>query len=121
MLLTKFVCTKMSAGYRAMSIHILCCFRALTISIPHATRQNGSLYLHLFTLPRPEHQPDAHNWDFWKLRQDPVTVYTRIRLTQYHVPEATTFRLLEGGGSNKLKKVRDIHMYRTTEYEYGEL
>jgi hypothetical protein len=98
------------------------CFRTLTISIPRATRQNGSLYLHLFTLPRPEHQPDAHNWDFWKLRQDPVTVYTRIKLTQYHVPEATTFRLL-GGGSNKLKKVCDIpiDMYRTAEHDYEEL
>ncbi|PNF24787.1 Cleft lip and palate transmembrane protein 1-like protein [Cryptotermes secundus] len=78
--------------------------KTLTVSIPHATRQNGSLYLHLFTLPRREHQPDAHNWDFWKLRQDPVTVYTRIRLTQYHVPEAATFRLLEGGDRNELKK-----------------
>jgi hypothetical protein len=78
--------------------------KMLTISIPHATRQNGSLHLHLFTLLRPEHQPDTHNWDFWRLRQDPVTVYTRIKLTQYHVAETTTIKLLEGGGSNKLKK-----------------
>jgi hypothetical protein len=76
----------------------------LIISIPHATRQNGSQYLHLFTLPHPEHQPDTHKWDFWRLRQDPLTVYTRIKLTQYHVPETTTFKLLQGGGTNKLKK-----------------
>ncbi|GFG28363.1 hypothetical protein Cfor_01743 [Coptotermes formosanus] len=82
--------------------------KTLTIPIPHATRQNGTLYLHLFTFRCPEIQPDTHHWTYWKLRQDPLTVYTRIELTQYHVPEASTFRLLNGGSDTKVKKVCDI-------------
>jgi hypothetical protein len=44
-----------------------------------------------------------------------MTVYTRIKLTQYHVPEATAFRLLQGGGNTKVKQVCDIptHMCKT--------
>jgi hypothetical protein len=80
----------------------------VTIPIPHATRQNGTLYLHLYTFRRPKIQPDAHHWNYWKLRQDPLTVNTRIKLTQYHVPEASTFRLLDGGGDTKVNKVYDI-------------
>ncbi|PSN48282.1 Cleft lip and palate transmembrane protein 1-like protein [Blattella germanica] len=69
--------------------------KKLTIPIPPATRQNGSLFMHLFTFPRPKRKQES--WDFWSLRQEGLAVYTRIKLTQYHVPEASTFKLLEGG------------------------
>lgn len=78
--------------------------KKVTIPIPHATRQNGTLYLHLYTFCRPKIQPDAHHWNYWKLRQDPLTVYTRIKLTQYHVPEASIFSLLDGGGDTEVFK-----------------
>jgi hypothetical protein len=86
----------------------------LTVPIPYSTRQNGSLHLHIFTFPRPEYQPLDKDWDFWELRQKSLAVYTRIILTQYHVPEATTFKLLEGGGNGKVKKVHsqyNSHVY----------
>ncbi|XP_021939566.1 cleft lip and palate transmembrane protein 1-like protein isoform X2 [Zootermopsis nevadensis] len=78
--------------------------KTLTIGIPRSTRQNGSLYLHLFTFPRPKYQPGSQVWDFWKLAQDRLSVYKRIVLTHYHVPDATTFRLLGGDGSSKDEK-----------------
>jgi hypothetical protein len=37
-----------------------------------------------------------------------MAVYTRIKLSQYHVPEAATFKLLEGGDNDKVKKECDI-------------
>ncbi|XP_069672324.1 lipid scramblase CLPTM1L [Periplaneta americana] len=75
--------------------------KKLTISIPPSTRQNGSLYLHLFTFPRPKQQSDTKQWDYWRLKQESMAVYTRIRLTQYHIPEASTFKLLEGSSETK--------------------
>ncbi|XP_049781476.1 cleft lip and palate transmembrane protein 1-like protein [Schistocerca cancellata] len=69
--------------------------KELNLTIPLSTRQNGSMYLHLLLTQEKEHD------NFFKLHQTPTTVYTKIRLTQYHVPEAATFQLL-GSKENKI-------------------
>lgn len=63
--------------------------RELKILLPERTKKNGTLYLHLF-LTRQRNQRQ----EFFSLSQDAWTVHSRVRLTQYQVPEAATFQLL---------------------------
>ncbi|XP_034947585.1 cleft lip and palate transmembrane protein 1-like protein isoform X1 [Chelonus insularis] len=62
----------------------------LKIDIPAKTRQNGTLFLHIIVLPN---SPDMSN-TFNELLRNPYTVYTRVKMTQFAVPEAETFNLL---------------------------
>lgn len=74
----------------------LALFRELNISVPSSTRNNGSLFLHLLLVSNSEKQTN-----FFSLHQKPDTVHTKIRLTQFHIPEASAFQLL----GNVKKKV----------------
>ncbi|KAK7874007.1 hypothetical protein R5R35_013418 [Gryllus longicercus] len=65
--------------------------RELSIVLPESTQKNGTLYLHLFLTSQQHNMPKYSNHF-----QDALTVHTRVRLTQYHVPEAATFQLLGG-------------------------
>ncbi|KAK0097721.1 hypothetical protein PV326_014249 [Microctonus aethiopoides] len=62
----------------------------VSLKIPAKTRQNGTLFLHIIIVP------DSHNHDysFIKLKMNPYVTYTRIKLTQFIVPEAEVFNLL---------------------------
>ncbi|XP_050698333.1 lipid scramblase CLPTM1L-like isoform X2 [Eriocheir sinensis] len=72
----------------------------LEVSLPLHVRKNGSLFLHLFLTP-PHIDPEGwYELDRWE-----HSVYSFAPLTQYHVPEASTFNLL-GEDMNKGKDTK---------------
>ncbi|KYQ50676.1 Cleft lip and palate transmembrane protein 1-like protein [Trachymyrmex zeteki] len=60
------------------------------LTVPHETRRNGTLFLHIFLVP-PFIKQDR---TFVNLQKDIFTSYTAIKMTQYIVPEAEAFKLL---------------------------
>nr|CAD7402749.1 unnamed protein product [Timema poppensis] len=72
--------------------------RKLDLALPLQTRQNGSLYLHLFLQSRR-----LPRWKFWELLHEPTTSYLRTRLTQFQVPLEPTFQLLGKETDDKVK------------------
>ncbi|KAK0163679.1 hypothetical protein PV327_007333 [Microctonus hyperodae] len=62
----------------------------VSLKIPAKTRQNGTLFLHIIIVPDSQNR----DYSFIKLKMDPYVVYTRIKLTQFIVPEAEVFNLL---------------------------
>nr|CAD7413433.1 unnamed protein product [Timema cristinae] len=72
--------------------------RKLDLALPVQTRQNGSLYLHLFLQSRR-----LPHWRFWELLHEPTTAYLRTKLTQFQVPLAPTFQLLGKETDDKVK------------------
>nr|CAD7269005.1 unnamed protein product [Timema shepardi] len=72
--------------------------RNLDLALPVQTRQNGSLYLHLFLQSRR-----LPRWKFWELLHEPTTSYLRTRLTQFQVPLEPTFQLLGKETDDKVK------------------
>ncbi|XP_015521760.2 lipid scramblase CLPTM1L [Neodiprion pinetum] len=69
----------------------------VTLPIPRKTRENGTLFLHLLITPHTVKHGGTYN----EVIKDPTTVYTRIKMTQYVVPEIAAFNLL---GDEKSKK-----------------
>lgn len=69
----------------------ICVFRDFTLDIPAETRKNGTLFLHLFLLPRSRR---VLEWNDASEAKD--RVYTRVPLTQFLVPASATYQLLTG-------------------------
>lgn len=66
-------------------------FRELIVNVPRETRNNGSLYLHLYVLPR------RHKVSEWSHVKGALNrIYTTIRLTHYQIPASSTYQLLSG-------------------------
>ncbi|XP_071523618.1 lipid scramblase CLPTM1L [Panulirus ornatus] len=62
---------------------------SVVVPVPKRVRNNGTLYLHLFLTSRGV---DPEDWG--SVVNDELSVYAFAYLTQYHVPDATTFNLL---------------------------
>lgn len=77
-----------------------------TLSIPHETRQNGTLFLHVFVTPTSV----KHDGSFRALRTNIFTTFTTIKMTQYTVPEAEAFKLLEEKDLSE-KKTKEIMLH----------
>ena len=60
----------------------------MNVTIPKKTRNNGTLYAHVFTCP-PGESPIANSW----------TSYALSDLTTYAIPQSETYKLV--GGNNK--------------------
>ncbi|XP_011311928.1 cleft lip and palate transmembrane protein 1-like protein [Fopius arisanus] len=74
----------------------------VNLQIPPKTRQNGTLFLHIIVLPEVT-ENKKQDYSFFNLQTNPYAVMTRIKLTQFAVPEAETFNLLDDK-STKSKK-----------------
>ncbi|XP_076242656.1 lipid scramblase CLPTM1L [Calliopsis andreniformis] len=61
----------------------------ITLNIPHETRNNGTLFLHIIVTPYSKYKRK-----FGLLRQDPNATHTIIEMTKYMIPEAEAFKLL---------------------------
>ncbi|XP_048510209.1 cleft lip and palate transmembrane protein 1-like protein isoform X2 [Athalia rosae] len=73
----------------------------IMLPIPHKTRKNGTLYLHLLITPHSEKHSNSYN----EIIKDPTTVYTRIKMTQYTIPEIAAFNLLKTEESANKKEL----------------
>ncbi|XP_065342641.1 lipid scramblase CLPTM1L [Cloeon dipterum] len=74
--------------------------KPLIIPLPQSVRNNGSLYLHLFVAAsdfgRAKERANIQGGGLWiNLMQDPFTITAFAKLTQYRVPQAETFKLLD--------------------------
>ncbi|XP_036139714.1 cleft lip and palate transmembrane protein 1-like protein isoform X2 [Monomorium pharaonis] len=70
------------------------------LTVPHKTRQNGTLFLHILLIPSSVKQDRT----FVDLQKDISTSYIAIKMTQYIVPEVEAFKLL-GNKNHKAKKI----------------
>ncbi|XP_046663043.1 cleft lip and palate transmembrane protein 1-like protein [Homalodisca vitripennis] len=78
--------------------------KTITVRLTRETLNNGSLYLHLFVLPR---RVSVNHWNDASQASD--RVYTRVALSHYQVPSSATYQLLTGGVEKKqLKPVTHI-------------
>jgi Cleft lip and palate transmembrane protein 1 (CLPTM1) len=71
----------------------------LNIPLPQSVRNNGSLYMHVFLAAadwgKAKERENKQGTGLWiNLMQDPFSVNSFAKLTQYRVPQAETFRLL---------------------------
>uniref|UniRef100_A0A1B6EGB7 Lipid scramblase CLPTM1L n=2 Tax=Clastoptera arizonana TaxID=38151 RepID=A0A1B6EGB7_9HEMI len=79
----------------------------LTIKVPRETRNNGSMYLHIFVLPR------KHKVTEWQhVQSDIDKIYSTIKLTHYQVPASSTYQLLTGDAQKK--QVRPVSHFKST-------
>lgn len=76
--------------FKIFVINAFCC-RTLSLKLSRETLNNGSLYLHLFLLPR---QVIVKKWSEASKASD--SVYTRVALSHYQVPSSATYQLLSG-------------------------
>ncbi|XP_043287442.1 cleft lip and palate transmembrane protein 1-like protein [Venturia canescens] len=67
----------------------------VNMKIPNRTRNNGTLFLHIFVVPLARGKKS-----FQQLHRSPDFAYTRIKMTQFVVPRAETFNLLGDKKSN---------------------
>ncbi|XP_071443905.1 lipid scramblase CLPTM1L [Hetaerina americana] len=65
----------------------------LPLELPLKTRQNGSLYLHIWVCSQSQPQGDD-SAILSRLLRDPSSYHIRIQLTQYHIPNSEAFNLL---------------------------
>ncbi|XP_015597472.1 cleft lip and palate transmembrane protein 1-like protein [Cephus cinctus] len=72
----------------------------INLEIPKRTQQNGTLFLHIMVLPKSS----KYNNSFNDLQKDPFMVYTRIKMTQYAIPQAAVFKLL--GEKDRVERKR---------------
>ncbi|XP_015114592.1 cleft lip and palate transmembrane protein 1-like protein [Diachasma alloeum] len=86
----------------------------ISLQIPPKTRQNGTSFLHIIVLPKVT-ENKQQDYSFVNLQTDPYAVMTRIKLTQFAVPEAETFNLLgdkstksKGSSKNRAKPVSHL-------------
>lgn len=71
----------------------------MAVELPRLTKQNGTLYAHVF-LSRA--QETLYSGDKWtKLLTDPETVYTLVPMSIYKQPEYKIFQLLQDGENVK--------------------
>jgi len=70
--------------------------KPIRLQLTRETLNNGSLYLHLFVLPR---RVMVSNWNDAFQAHD--RVYTRVALSHYQVPSTSTYQLLSGGVHKK--------------------
>ncbi|XP_075216935.1 lipid scramblase CLPTM1L [Lycorma delicatula] len=61
------------------------------LNIPSNTRQNGTLHIHIFVLPR---MYTVENWS--DASTAPDSVHTRTSITHYQLPNSGTYQLLTG-------------------------
>lgn len=83
--------------------------RDFTLDIPTETRRNGTLFLHLFLLPRSKR---VLQWNDASEAKD--RVYTRVPMTQYLVPASATYQLLTGSISER--KIRPVTHIKSQVY-----
>ncbi|XP_063977434.1 lipid scramblase CLPTM1L [Diachasmimorpha longicaudata] len=65
----------------------------VSLQIPPKTRLNGTSFLHIIVVPKMT-EDKKQSYSFAKLQTEPYAVMTRIKLTQFVLPEAETFNLL---------------------------
>jgi len=68
-------------------------FRMMTVELPRLTKQNGTLYAHVFLSKTQETQYSGDKWT--KLLTDSETVYTLVPMSTYKEPEYKIFQLLQ--------------------------
>lgn len=73
----------------------------MNVKIPKSTKQNGTLYAHVFLGKVQETTDSKHKWT--RLIIDSETVYQLIPMSIYKEPEQNVKLLL---GSNNIKNVR---------------
>ncbi|KAE9532525.1 hypothetical protein AGLY_009606 [Aphis glycines] len=73
--------------------------RLMSVELPRLTKQNGTLYAHVFL---SKAQKTLYTGDKWtKLLTDPETVYTLVPMFIYKEPEYKIFQLLQDGENVK--------------------
>ncbi|CAD6222444.1 GSCOCG00000974001-RA-CDS [Cotesia congregata] len=75
----------------------------LSLEIPVKTRNNGTLFLHVIIVPKSKIRGNS----FIELLKDPHAVYTRIKMTQFAIPQAETFNLLGDKKSPDASKIKN--------------
>lgn len=79
--------------------------KVVTVSLPKSVTRNGSLYLSVFAVPPlGEGVRMGHGWWHGAINHPHVS-YTLTKLTQFAIPEAETFNLLNDGAEKKEKPV----------------
>ncbi|EEB10382.1 conserved hypothetical protein [Pediculus humanus corporis] len=73
--------------------------KKLSVEIPNSVRNNGSFFLHFFTVPSSSSLSNTSSW--FKVKQNKHCVYFRTRLTQLHVPDSYIFNLLKESSDSK--------------------
>ncbi|KAG7161338.1 cleft lip and palate transmembrane protein 1-like protein [Homarus americanus] len=81
------------------------------VPIPKKVRNNGTMYLHIF-LTSSGVDPD----DWGSVVNDELSVYGMAHLTQFHIPDATTFNLL-GKENEKEEKPSDHEQKPVTHFQ----
>ncbi|KAG7207721.1 hypothetical protein KM043_009337 [Ampulex compressa] len=72
----------------------------VTLDIPEKTRQNGTLFLHIFLVPYSKRHVKTIN----ELQTNPLAAYTSIEMTRYVTPEAEVYNLLDDKKLDTRKK-----------------
>jgi len=81
--------------------------KKLSLKLPRSVTKNGSLYLSVFALPPLGEGVKMSREGWWQgAISHPHASYSLTSLTQFAIPEATTFNLLNDG-TDKEKKVVD--------------
>ncbi|XP_057328867.1 lipid scramblase CLPTM1L [Microplitis mediator] len=75
----------------------------LSLEIPAKTRNNGTLFLHVLITTKSSNRGKSFN----DLLKDQYTVYTRIKMTQFAVPQAETFNLLGDKKTPEVLKIKN--------------
>ncbi|XP_015365512.1 PREDICTED: cleft lip and palate transmembrane protein 1-like protein isoform X2 [Diuraphis noxia] len=73
--------------------------RLMAVELPRLTKQNGTLYAHVFLSKAQETLYSGDKWT--KLLTDPETVYTLVPMSIYKEPEYKIFQLLHEGENIK--------------------
>jgi len=71
----------------------------MAVELPRLTKQNGTLYAHVFLSKAQETLYSGDKWT--KLLTDPETVYTLVPMSIYKEPEYKIFQLINEGENIK--------------------
>jgi len=83
------------------------------------TKNNGTLYLAVFSVPLTENMEADVSKTWKKLVQHPDTTYSMTKLTQYHIPEAKAFNLL-GSEENSTETKESIDVTQSSYKVYDK-
>ncbi|XP_046389208.1 cleft lip and palate transmembrane protein 1-like protein [Ischnura elegans] len=80
--------------------------KTLPLELPSKTRNNGSLYLHIWVRLQPKSMDDSFV-SLSKLHNDAYSYHIRIQLTQYQVPNLASFNLIQQVTTSQQKGERN--------------
>lgn len=81
-------------------------FRVMSVELPQLTKQNGTLYAHVFLSKTKETPYSGDKWT--KLLTDSETVYTLIHMSIYKEPEYKIFQLLQDEENKKKNSEKPV-------------